>query len=81
MAVTVDEFQFFLEKEWSDGFPAVSRLHAETTKILNSAALKEQFGTQGLEPIPTSPETFAKLLRADIEKWGRVIKASGAKPE
>jgi tripartite-type tricarboxylate transporter receptor subunit TctC len=61
--------------------PVVSRLHAKTTKILNSAALKEQFGTQGLEPIPTSPETFAKLLRADIEKWGRVIKASGAKPE
>ena len=47
--------------------PVVSRLHAETTKILNSAALKEQFGTQGLEPIPTSPETFANLLRADIE--------------
>lgn len=61
--------------------PVVSRLHAETTKILNSAALKEQFGTQGLESTPTSPEMFAKLLRADIEKWGRVIKASGARPE
>ena len=61
--------------------PVVSKLHAETTQILKSAALREQFSAQGLEPIPTSPEEFRKVLRADIEKWGRVIKASGAKPE
>ena len=34
-----------------------------------------------LIPIPRSPEVFRKVLRADIEKWGRVIKTSGAKPE
>ena len=61
--------------------PVVSKLHAETTQILYSAALREQFSVQGLAPIPTSPEEFRKVLRADIEKWGAVIKASGAKPE
>ena len=61
--------------------PVVSKLHAETTQILYSAALREQFSVQGLAPIPTSPEEFRKVLRAAIEKWGAVIKASGAKPE
>ena len=59
----------------------VNRLHAETTRILNSTALKDQFGTQGLEPVPMSPAEFRKVLQADIEKWRRVIKAAGAKPE
>ena len=59
----------------------LAKLHKETTAILNSAALREQFGTQGLEPVPTSPEAFGKILRADIGKWAKVLKASGAKPE
>ena len=59
----------------------VARLNAETVKILNSATLKEQFGAQGLEATPTSPIQFRDLLKSDIAKWGRVIKASGAKPE
>ena len=61
--------------------PIIAKLHAETTKILNSAALKEQFGAQGLEATPTPPNQFRDLLKSDIAKWGRVIKASGAKPE
>lgn len=61
--------------------PILAKLHRETVAILKSAALKEQFGTQGLEPVPTSPEEFGKVLRTDIEKWAKVIKASGAKPE
>jgi tripartite-type tricarboxylate transporter receptor subunit TctC len=61
--------------------PIIKTLNTETTKILNSTAIREQFGTLGLEPIPTSPEAFAKLLRAEIEKWGKVIKASGIKLE
>ncbi len=61
--------------------PVLDKIHKETVAVLNSAAIKEQFGTQGLEPVPTTPEAFAKLLRSDIAKWAKVIKASGAKPE
>lgn len=59
----------------------VGTLNKEVTKILNSVAVREQFGSQGLQPIPTSPEAFGKRLREEIRKWGPVVKASGAKPE
>jgi tripartite-type tricarboxylate transporter receptor subunit TctC len=59
----------------------VSKLNEDTTRILNSSAMKEQLGAQGLEPIPTSPEGFARALRIEIDKWGKVVKATGAKPE
>jgi tripartite-type tricarboxylate transporter receptor subunit TctC len=59
----------------------VTRLNAETTKILDSSATKDQLGAQGLQPIPTSPAAFSRRLREEIRKWGPVVKASGAKPE
>jgi len=56
-------------------------LNKVVTKILDTPAIKEQFGAQGLQPIPTSPEAFGKRLREEIRKWGPVVKASGAIPE
>jgi len=59
----------------------LAALNKAATKILDTPAIKEQFGAQGLQPIPTSPEAFGKRLREEIRKWGPVVKASGAKPE
>ena len=56
-------------------------LNREMVRILDSASIRESFGTQGLQPIPTSPEAFGKRVREEIRKWGPVVKASGAKPE
>jgi tripartite-type tricarboxylate transporter receptor subunit TctC len=36
------------------------------------------FDAQGAEPYITGPEEFAAILKADIEKWTGVVKASGA---
>jgi len=60
---------------------AIVRLNQETTTILNSAAVRDPFDSQGLQAIPTSPEAFGKRLREEIKMWGPVVKASGAKPE
>jgi len=61
--------------------PVLDTLNREMTKILASAAMKEQFGAQGLEPVPTSPAAFGTVLRSDIEKWRKVIQAAGIRAE
>lgn len=61
--------------------PIVSRLNSETATVLQSTAVKEQFASQGLEPTPSTPQEFGAYLKSEVDKWGKVIKASGAKPE
>lgn len=59
----------------------VSRLNKELTQVLTSATMREHLGAQGLEPIPTTAAEFARRLRVEIEQWGKVVRATGAKPE
>jgi len=61
--------------------PITARLNAEMTKILSSDATKEQFRVQGLEATSTSPAEFGSYLRSEVDKWGKVVKASGARPD
>jgi len=61
--------------------PILAKLHKEVIRVLESAPMREQLAVQGLEAIPTSPETFSKRLRVEIEQWGKVVRATGAKPE
>ena len=59
----------------------VERLNAETRKALASALVKEQFAAQGLETAASTPQAFAAYLRSEVSKWGKVVKASGARAD
>ena len=59
----------------------IDRLNAETAKVLALPFVKEQFAVQGLETTPSSPAEFGQYLKAEVVKWGKVVKASGATPE
>jgi tripartite-type tricarboxylate transporter receptor subunit TctC len=65
------------------GTPAaiISQIHAESMKALNAAEMKEKLAHDGAEPSPTSPEEFAALIRAEIEKWRKVAKVAGIEPQ
>ena len=59
--------------------PILDKLNTEINKIINSAEVKETWGKQGAQPMGLSIDEFDKFLRADIAKWAKVVKASGAK--
>ena len=53
----------------------IARLHGELVKIAALPDYREQLERQGFEPQSTTPEQFAEFLKADYDKWGRVIRA------
>jgi len=57
----------------------VARLNAEVVKALDSADIKEFFGSQGFIVGGGAPEQFKALIDAEVPKWGRVIKAANVK--
>jgi len=62
------------------GTPAerIARINRDVNAALRDPQLIKRFTAQGAEPYATSPEEFAALLRADVAKWGEVVRASGA---
>lgn len=59
----------------------VAKLNAAIVSGLKAPEVKQRFGELGYEPIGDSPEQFASTIRADIEKFGRVIRAAGVKAD
>jgi tripartite-type tricarboxylate transporter receptor subunit TctC len=55
----------------------VIRLNQAVNKALNTDGMRSGFAKIGAEPIGGSPEEFGKLVRSQIEHWGKVIKAAG----
>jgi tripartite-type tricarboxylate transporter receptor subunit TctC len=59
----------------------VERLHAEFTRALAMPDVRERLTNLGAEPVGNRPEEFAAYIKAEGEKYARVIKASGAKAD
>jgi tripartite-type tricarboxylate transporter receptor subunit TctC len=57
---------------------ALQRLAAETVRGMRAAEVRELLGKQGFDVVASSPEEFSRWIRAESEKWARVIRASGA---
>src|SRR5262249_14338806 len=60
------------------GTPAdiVNRLHDETVKALRQPAMQRLVGPSGMMRISNSPEEFGRLIDAERNKWGTIIKAA-----
>ena len=59
----------------------IERLNRETIRILNERDVKDRLAAAGLQVVTSTPVQFADFIRAEIDKWGKVIRSAGIKPE
>ncbi|MDB5810925.1 MAG: hypothetical protein JWN94_3047 [Betaproteobacteria bacterium] len=56
-----------------------ARLHREIVKVVHTPEMKSQLETQGYDAVGGGPAEFAAFIRAESEKYAKVVKLSGAK--
>jgi tripartite-type tricarboxylate transporter receptor subunit TctC len=61
--------------------PIVTRLHTEIVKILRQKDITDRIHSDGAEPVGNTPEEFRQYMLADVAKWAKLVKESGAKLE
>ena len=59
--------------------PIVDRLQQQIAKGLATTEGRDRLASQGAEPVGNTPTEFAAFIRAEIAKWGTVVKVAGAK--
>lgn len=57
----------------------IQRLNEEVIRIGKLPDVRERLEAQGLSVTTSSPEIFAQTIRADYDRWGRVVDSAGAK--
>ncbi len=55
----------------------VLRLNQDVHRVVNEPAMREQLLARGLEIALSTPEEFARYIRSEIERWGRVVRDAG----
>ncbi|MBC7779181.1 MAG: tripartite tricarboxylate transporter substrate binding protein [Proteobacteria bacterium] len=59
--------------------PLLARLDGILRKIVALPEVREFYAQQGADPVGAGPEDFARVIRADLPKWEKVVRQSGAK--
>jgi tripartite-type tricarboxylate transporter receptor subunit TctC len=57
----------------------ITKLHAESTKALQAPDLRDRMVAEGAEFVGDTPAQFTAYIRSELDKWGKAVKASGAK--
>jgi len=63
------------------GADVVQRLHAETVKALDLPDVKTRLTAAALQPVGNTPEQFAGVIRAEIERWSKLAQELGIQPQ
>lgn len=61
--------------------PIIERLNQETVRAIRAPDTKQRFALEGLDPVGSTPEEFAAYIHSELDKWAKVIKAAGIKPQ
>ena len=58
----------------------IEKLNAEVNRALNDPKMRERLAELGGKPMPGTPEDFGKRIASEVEKWSKVVNASGVTP-
>jgi len=61
--------------------PVVNRLNLEAVKLVRLPAVRDQLLTQGADPIGSSPQELASFLRAEIDRWTKLIRQANIRAD
>ena len=56
----------------------VQKISADIARAVKNSDLSKRMTEMGMEPVGSKPEEYDALIRSEIDKWGPVVKASGA---
>jgi tripartite-type tricarboxylate transporter receptor subunit TctC len=59
----------------------VNRVAAEMAKALQQAAVRERLAALGAEPVGNTPDEFAAYCQAELAKWAKIVRESGARAD
>jgi tripartite-type tricarboxylate transporter receptor subunit TctC len=59
----------------------IGMLSGEIRKVLTAPDIKEKLSSQGMDPLISTPEEFAALIKTDIAQYAKIIKEANIKPE
>ncbi|MGH8618863.1 MAG: Bug family tripartite tricarboxylate transporter substrate binding protein [Burkholderiales bacterium] len=58
----------------------VARLNTEIARALRTPGIRDKLQAEGLEPRSSTPEEMAAYVKAEYERWGKVVRSAGIKP-
>ncbi|MCC6535540.1 MAG: tripartite tricarboxylate transporter substrate binding protein [Burkholderiales bacterium] len=61
--------------------PIIQRLHQEVVQALQKPEIRDRFMHVGIEPVGSTPDQFAAVVKAEMGKWGKLIKDTGMRGE
>ena len=59
----------------------VMKIHGDAVRAIGLPDVRSRLSADGSEMVGDTPEQVTAFLKAEIEKWGKAVKTSGAKPE
>jgi tripartite-type tricarboxylate transporter receptor subunit TctC len=59
----------------------VTKINAELVRLLKTPAIAERYAAAGLEPLTSTPEELGTIIKNEIPRWQKVVKAAGLKAD
>jgi tripartite-type tricarboxylate transporter receptor subunit TctC len=61
--------------------PIVAKLHKDIAAAVETAEFRERFGRRGAQVVAGGPEALARIVRSELELYGRIIRTAGIRPQ